>query len=432
MLGQFGQEFVLIREVARDRTKLDAYYSNVMLSRLMLGVPPLLIALGIASLAGMSAHTRLVILLMGFGFLGDYMIQVSFAVFQAYERVSFLPVVLITQRWVTTSVAIALLYAGGGIVAVAAVYCAGAGLAAMLAAWLLYRKVVRPRFRLKVRGALDVTRQAMPIGLGMAALTLLTRIDMLMLAAFKATFAVGQYSAAYRLLDTTAFVAWSVNVAVLPTMARLTVSTVPSIGSVFQRALKLVLAITVPTAVGAAILSGPIVSLLYGAEFHKAAGALTLLALTITLAPVSALTSQLLYAQGAGRVVGLTYAAVFVENVVVNLILIPRYSLNGAAAGTSISEVLVSAALLFSARSFCGRLELRRMLAGSLLGSLAAAGVMVTFHSRLAIAIPVAIVVYLTVFLAHERLAFPDDFGVARSFLARVAHRPDSAVSAAG
>ena len=114
MLGQFGQEFVLVREVARDRTKLDAYYSNVMLSRLMLGVPPLLIALGVASLAGMSAHTRLVILLMGFGFLGDYMIQVSFAVFQAYERVGFLPVVLITQRWVTTSVAIALLYAGGG------------------------------------------------------------------------------------------------------------------------------------------------------------------------------------------------------------------------------------------------------------------------------------------------------------------------------
>ena len=277
-----------------------------------------------------------------------------------------------------------------------------------------------------------MTRKAMPIGLGMVALTLLTRIDMIMLAAFKATFAVGQYSAAYRLLDTTAFVAWSVNVAVLPTMARLTVSTVPSIGSVFQRALKLVLAITVPTAVGAAILSGPIVNLLYGAEFHKAGGALTLLALTITLAPISALTSQLLYAQGAGRAVGLIYAAVFLENVVVNLILIPRYSLNGAAAGTSISEMLVSATLLFYARNLCGRLALRRMLAGALLGSLAAASVMVAFHSSLAIAIPVAIVTYLTVFLTHERLAFPEDFGVARSFLARVARRPDSAASAAG
>ena len=142
-LGQFGQDFALVRAVARDRQVLDEYYSHVLLSRILMAVPPLLIALTIASLTGMSAQTRLVILLMGIGFICDSLIQVSFAVFQAFERVALMPTVLITQRWVTSGVAIFILYRGAGIVGVAAVYAVGAGLAACFAAWLLYRRIAR-------------------------------------------------------------------------------------------------------------------------------------------------------------------------------------------------------------------------------------------------------------------------------------------------
>ncbi|HYM44599.1 MAG TPA: flippase [Solirubrobacteraceae bacterium] len=419
-LGQFGQEIVLTREVARDHRRLDAYYSGVLLSRALLSVPPLLLALTVASLAGMSGHTRLVILLMGFGFVGDFLLQVSFAVFQAYERAGMMPVVLITQRWVTTAAAITALYLGGGIVAVSALYCAGALAAAALAAWLMYRMVARPRLRFDVGGALRVTREAVPVGLGMVAFLLLARIDTTMLAIFTPPSVVGQYGAAYRLLETTAFVTWSVNTASLPTMARLSPTSAPSVGAVYQRALKLVLVITVPMAVGAAILAGPIIALLYGPQYHLAGFALVLLAPTIMLFPVSSLSSQLFYAQNIRRIVAVTYLVVFVENVVLNLILIPLYSLNGAAIGTTISEFLVAGTLLFRSKSLRGRLHVRRILAGVALGSSAVAIVTVVLHQYLALAIPLAIVIYLAVFLAHERLVFPEDFAVIRHFAARL------------
>jgi O-antigen/teichoic acid export membrane protein len=421
--GQFGQEFVLVREVSRDRGRLDDYYSSVLLSRVMLGVPPLLIALAVASVAGMNAETRLVILLMGAGFIGDALVQVSFAVFQAFERVGLTPGVLVPQRWLTTVFALLLLYRGAGIVGVAAVYCAGTAVAACMAAWLLYSRVARPRLTLNVRGALQVSRTAFPIGLGIVALALLSRVDMTMLAAFKPASQVGQYGAAYRLLDTTAFVTWSVCVAVLPAMSRLTPTSTPSVGSVYQRALQLVLAITLPLAVGAAILATPIVALLYGAQYKEAAGALVLLAPTITLFPVSALSSQLLYSQDVRRIVPLTYFVVFLENVVVNLILIPRYSLDGAAAGTSISEVLVAGTLLFCSRRIRGRLELRRLLSGTLLACCAAAAAMTLLHAHLALAVPVAIVVYLGLLLAYVRMAFPKDYDTFRAFLLKALGR---------
>ena len=281
----------------------------------------------------------------------------------------------------------------------------------------------QPRLKLDARGAIRVTRAAVPIGLGMVAITLLSRIDMTMLAAFKPAEQVGQYGAAYRLLETTAFVTWSVCVAVLPTMARLTPTSTPTVGTVYQRALKLVLAITLPTALAAAVLAVPIVALLYGPQYHQASGALVLLAPTITLAPVSALTGQLLYAQDSRKIVPAVYFAVFAENVLFNLVLIPRYSLDGAAVGTSISELLVATTLLLFARRLRGPLEVRRLLTGTVLGSAAATVTMLLLAPRLALAIPAGIGIYLAVFLPVERLAFPQDFDVIRSFTHALRHK---------
>ncbi|HEV2981918.1 MAG TPA: flippase [Solirubrobacteraceae bacterium] len=413
-LGYFGQDIVLAREVSKDRSQLEKYYSNAMLARSLFSVPPLLIVALILWAGGMSEHTLIVVLLLGLGFTGDYMVQVPFAVFQAYERAEFIAAVLIAQRWITTAVAITALYLHVGLIGVTAIYCAGSAFAAALGTVMMYRYIARPRLHINFRGALDVTREAFPIGIAFVALAILFRIDMTMLAIFKPASEVGQYNAAYKLLETTAFFSWAVNVAVLPSLARLTPYSTPTVGFVFQRGLKLLLAITLPVAVGAIVLADPLVQLVWGSEFHKAGKALALLAPTIPLFAIASLSAQLFFAQGRRPTVAIVYAVVAVENIVVNLILIPRFSLLGAAAGTSGSELLVAGALLVLARRWSGHLELRRMLGGPVLASAVAGTVMFTLRNHLAAAMPLGVAVYLLILFSWERVAFPDDFSVAR------------------
>jgi O-antigen/teichoic acid export membrane protein len=422
-LGQFGQEVVLTREVSRDHGQLERYYSDVLFSKLMLSVPPLLVAVGVALLGGMSAHTSAVVLFMGLGFVGDCVIGVSFAAFQAFERISLVPVVLVTQRWVTTATAASALFLGQGVVAVAAIYCAGAAMAAVLAVWLMFRKIARPRLHFDWRASLRISRDTIPIGLGTIAFLLLSRIDTSMLELFQSSAEVGQYGAAYRLLETTAFVTWSVNTAVIPTMSRLSRRSEPPVGLVYERAIKLVLSITVPLAVGAAVLAVPIVALLYGPEYKRAAEALVLLAPTIMLYPISALSTALIYSQDVRRIVGATYVSVLLENIVWNLIAIPRFSLYGAAAGTSVSELLVASTLVLLSKGLHGRLNLRRMIAGPLLASALSAAAMAWFRDSLAVAVPLGIVVYLATLLLFERLAYPEDFAVLGGLAARLRGR---------
>jgi O-antigen/teichoic acid export membrane protein len=422
-LGFFGQDIVLAREVARDRSRLEEYYSNAMLARSMFSVPPLLVVLLIAWAGGMSQHTLLVVLLLGFGFTGDYMVQVPFAVFQTHERAEFVAVVLIAQRWITTGIAIAALYLGVGLVGVVGIYCAGSLFAVALGTAMMYSFIDRPRLHVDFRGALRVTREAFPIGIAFVALALLFRIDMTMLAMFKPASEVGQYGAAYKLLETTAFFSWAVNVAVLPSLSRLSPTTSPTVGFVYQRALKLLIAITLPVAVGAIVLAEPIISLLYGPEYHRAAEALALLAPTIALFSLSSLSSQLFFVQGRRQTVAIVFALVALENIALNLVLIPQFSLLGAAAGTSISELLVASSLIFLAGALRGRLQVARLAAGPVLASAAAGLVMFLLRYKLAVALPLGIATYFTVLISFEQAAFPDDFSVARALLDQIRSR---------
>jgi O-antigen/teichoic acid export membrane protein len=246
---------------------------------------------------------------------------------------------------------------------------------------------------------------------------------MSMLAIFKPSREVGEYSAAYKLLETTAFFSWAVNVAVLPSLSRLSPHTNPTVGFVYQRALKLLVAITLPVAVGGMVLAGPIVSLLYGSQYHRAAHALALLSPTIVLFSISALTSQLFFTQERRPTVALVYAAVGLENILLNLLLIPRFSLYGAAAGTSISELLVAGSLIVIAGKLRGRLELRRLLTGPVLASAGAGALLALLHGSPLVGVPLAAAAYLALLLGYERVAFPDDFSVIGAMLGQVRSR---------
>jgi len=119
-------------------------------------------------------------------------------------------------------------------------------------------------------------------------------------------------------------------------------TTDPPVGFVFQRSLKLSIALTLPLAAGALVLAEPVIRLLYGSSYEGAASALRLLTPAIALYPICYLTGYLLVSQDLQRVLTWVYGLVALENVLANFVLIPWLSLNGAALGTSISQLLVA------------------------------------------------------------------------------------------
>ncbi len=418
-LANFGQDQILTREVARDRSRFSGYFANTLAVKIVLATTSLAIAIGIAAVAGIDRETLEALLLLGPAVTLELLMATCFASYQAFERLEFIPIALISQRFVTAAVGIAALLQGAGVVAVSAIYLGGSALGFGLALWFLVRKVARPQLELEPRRWPALMRAALAIGLAGVFAVVLFRIDTAMLAAFEPKDVVGDYGAAYRLLEATLFVAWSVGAAVYPVFSRLTATSDPPVGLVFERGLKLSVALTLPLAAGALVLAGPLIEVLYGSSYDDAETALRLLAPAIALYPICYVTGYLLVSQDRQRILTWVYGLVALENVLANLVLIPWLSLDGAALGTSISQLLVAVALVAFARRTTGLIRWGRIAGGPVLATLLAAGTMAALRHDLAVAVLAGTAVYLVALVLFERLLFPEDADALLKMLSR-------------
>jgi O-antigen/teichoic acid export membrane protein len=105
----------------------------------------------------------------------------------------------------------------------------------------------------------------------------------------------------------------------------------------------------------------------------------------------------------------LVYGLVALENVLANFVLIPWLSLNGAALGTSISQLLVAVAFTAVAQRKTGGIRWSRIATGPVLATLLAAGTMAALRDELALAIVSGAVVYLGALALFEHFVFPED-----------------------
>lgn len=406
--GGFGQATILTREVARDRSRVHDYLANTLGLMAAVTVPALLLAGVVLSAAGTDGETRATLALLGAGVTADLLCAACYATFQAFERLGAIPTIQISQRVVTAAVGVAALANGAGVTAVAAVYAATSTLA-FVVALVVVRRLARPRLRISPARWLPLMRAAAPVGLAAVFFTVLFRLDMIMLGSFKSRADVGEYGAAYRILEATLFLSWAVTGAFYPVFSRLGPSSEPPLRAVFERSLKLLTSLTLPLAVAAAALGEPLVRLLYGPEFEEAGRALVLLAATIALYPPCYLAGMLLVSQDRQRVITWTYGMAALGNVLLNLVLIPRWSLHGAAVATSVSQLAVAVVLLAAAQRVTGPLRWAATLVTPAVAAALAGGAMLVAQGPVLLVGMAGAAVFLLVLVGVERRFFPDE-----------------------
>jgi O-antigen/teichoic acid export membrane protein len=411
-LGSFGQGTILTREVARDRRRVGEYFGNTLALRGLMSVPVVALTILLTAATG-DRTTVLVVALLGTAFVVELQTLTCTATYQAFEQLSLVPIVIIGQRLFTAVVGIAVILQGGEVVAVASIYLLGSALAAVVAFWLLARHVWRPRIEIDRTRWRSLLAAAVPVGLASTFATIMFQAGATMLGWLESDSDVGNYGAAHRLLQATFFVGWAVGAAVYPVFSRLGRATEPPVAFLYERAVKLALAMSLPLAVGAALLAEPAVELLYGDEFADAAHVLMLLSPVIALYAVNHLSMMLLVSQGRQLRVAAIYAAACGATLAGNAALIPVLSLDGAALTLTVSELLLAVVFLATAWAETGARAWRRF-AGPLVAGAGAAVAIAVLRDEPALALVSGAVVYLGVLAAFESLVFPED---ARFFL---------------
>jgi O-antigen/teichoic acid export membrane protein len=244
-------------------------------------------------------------------------------------------------------------------------------------------------------------KQALPFGLSTIFITVFYWISSVMLSSMKGDAVVGWYNAAYRLVLVLLFIPTAWSNAIFPVMSKFYVTSRDSLRFSFERSFKYLTTLAIPIGVGTTLLAQRFILLIFGAEYNNSIIALQILVWSSVFIFMSnsfgnlfnSLNRQIIVT----KVVGICSAA----NVVLNLILIPRYGLIGASIVTLFTEFLSLALSLIWSRKI-GYSIFNRNSAGivaKVLISSAAMGVFIVyFHNlKLQALVPLAALLYFVI-----------------------------------
>jgi O-antigen/teichoic acid export membrane protein len=401
----FGLDRMVLRDVARDHGATERIFADMSAFKLAGGLLGLVACVGLVALFGADHRTVVLVALLTGSVVLTLVASGAMAVFQAHERMEYFLYAAVPNKVLAALFGIGALAAGGGIVAVAIGNLAAAVIGLGIALALLYARFARPSLRVRPRGWPRLARTAAPFGLQEVFGQIVFRIDTVLLAALATSAVVGSYGAGYRLLEATLFLSWSVGNSVLPMFSYLDASAVgadPPLHRAYGGALKLLAVVLLPVAVVIGVCARPIVDLVYGLpQYDGTVGVLRWLAPAIVCYGIGHLAGILVLVRRRGRLTVAATAAMAAFNIALNLVLIPPFGAQGAAAATLATEAALALAVVVLARPVAGWPDLRA-LAGPLTAAGAMAAAMLPVAGRLELALPLGALAYLVALGATE------------------------------
>lgn len=347
-----GLPKLLVRELARRPEEIKLRIESALVVSLGAGAVVTLLLFGV----GVLFHSDTsVFVLAGLALAADSAMRIVMVPFWALERMQFEALSVGVQEGAFVALAIVALSAGLGPGGVMLAYLVSRVIG-LITAWLvvavkLHIRVI-PRWH---AGELaPMMKKATPFALDDALSLAYIRLDTIILGIIVGAHEVGLYQSAVNLVLYLNILPRMLNFSMYPRMSRAWPEHVDELRRLRDSSLMMLGAIAMPIAVGSFLLAPRIFGVMYGPGFDR--GVLAYLLVT-PLTPIRMLGNTLGTALTAAdrqtpRTVAVGVAAGV--NVVLNLILIPRWGLFGAVASTIVTETGLFTAYVLMLRRVIG------------------------------------------------------------------------------
>lgn len=339
-VADFGFNRFLIREVARDFTKIPELLYNISLFRLALtSVIFAVFATILYTFDPASGRVNLILLAV-LAILPQTIAQTFDAIFIAVRKLQISAIALLITNLSTAGVGFLLVKEGFGAIGAVVALILGQLVGAILLLFLLKTLKSPLLSHVKFASIKKVIIGSLPYGLLTVLGLVYFRIDAVMLSYFRGNFETGLYGAAFKFLEAVIFVPAAVSAALFPVLAKLHDGNLKEVKKLYWRSLGIM------AVLGLVILAGylvilPEVVVRFLPQYLPAISAIKVLALAIPFMFIHVPAVQVLLSTDRflKPVIALSFLTVGF-NILANLLFIPRYGLMAAAWITTLSEVL--------------------------------------------------------------------------------------------
>jgi O-antigen/teichoic acid export membrane protein len=250
----------------------------------------------------------------------------------------YVALITIIERTILCVMGITVLLSGGHLFAVGVTY-ATTNFIVFGTGFLLFRsRYGRVHFAFHRAQAWSLLREASPFFLASFFSVLYNRTDIYFLSSLRPLAEVGWYNAAFRIIDAQMFIPVSIVASIFPILSRHYESSPDHFLHLHSRSFYFLAILGVLTTVVTYMFSGSIILSLYSATYSHSIEVLRILAFMLCFYFVNFLLGNALIAAGKEIYSTVTLMAGAVLNIGLDVVLIPRFGIDGAAAARVVTE----------------------------------------------------------------------------------------------
>jgi len=342
-----GYETLIVRDVARDKSKASCYLNNIISMRTVISVLIFTMIFLFVNILDFPENIKNLIYLFGISQIIISLTNVFRVTFRAFEKMEYEAGLSIFSNIFRCSLGLLVLFLGYGLIGMALVFLYSAIIEFIISFLICEKKFVRTKSQFNLNFFKDTIKTALPIfAVGIFGV-IYVKIDTIMLAFMVGEAAVGWYNAAYTLILGFSPIPQLFMIGLLPFMAYTYVKSRDSLRAVYEKSFKFLMVFGLPITVGIFLLADRFIILFYGDGFLNSVDALRILSWDILLKFLYLCTWFVLISANKQKNLAIIAGGGAFLNIILNLFLIPNFSLVGAAIATIITETFILVIYLY-------------------------------------------------------------------------------------
>lgn len=346
VLIDLGLGPLIVREVARDKSLASKYLANIGGIKLVLAVITFVLIAAVINLLGYPQQTVRVVYLIALSIIFIALARMLYSIFQAFEKMEYQSLGQILNGVLMLVGIIYAIRSGFSVIGFAFIYSAVAfivfGYSLVILRWKFAGLIFASAAHLLEKDLSfwkQSIREAWPMAAAMVGMIIYYKIDTVMLSLLKGDAAVGLYSAAYRVSEVSLIIPTMFVTSLFPVMSRYYKDSRDLFVSAYRKSVKFLLYLALPLSLTVTLLAKHIVNLIFTEEFLESTIVLQILIWSAAFSYVGMVLGTVLITANKQVLRLKLLIVVLVLDVILNLIMIPKYSYVGASIATVVARV---------------------------------------------------------------------------------------------
>ncbi len=334
----FGLSPVLTREIAKNKEKASNYLSNVVSLKIFFSLIIYFLVFVLINLLNYPFTTRLLVYLAGLVMVLDSFTLSFYAVLRGFQTLKYEAIGTMVYQIIVVSLGGIFLLLKFPLFSFILVIVSASLFNFLFSFFILYKnKKVKIRFSLNKKIISFLLKIALPFAIAGIFIRIYSYIDSVLLSKLAGSTAVGLYSVAYKLTFAFQFIPAAFGASIFPAFSYFYAYSKEKLQQTFEKAVRYLVMLALPLTGGIFVLADKFILTLYGQEYFPSIIPLRILICVLIFVFLNYPLGSILNAcdkQGINtRNIGLA----MVINVVLNFVLIPRYSFIGSSIAALVS-----------------------------------------------------------------------------------------------